>query len=160
MSKFLLDYPSFVPRPNEPIISEFNRLAVHNQWQKGADEWKKNRRLYIGAAVREEFALAFGVDQDSLEGWKKICVAVGVISAAEVDSLKSVSDCEKKLEGTFVNLVDLTDSLRRGDEVMSRQGVHKSRKALSSYIQATSKYFSLQEAKKLPFLARFLIKVG
>jgi hypothetical protein len=72
--------------PDASIVTEFNRLALQNNWKKKSSAYKKNR----ARLVKHEFDALFGANLSNLQSWQRICQAVGI-----TDIPSSVTQCKK-----------------------------------------------------------------
>jgi len=75
---------------------------IHNRWHQVArqenlapntPEYSARRKEYISEELRREFSQAFGVDVDSLEAWKRLCIAIRG-EEVKVDELASIKQCK------------------------------------------------------------------
>jgi len=146
MTSWFAKYPEFEPDPVAPLLVEFSRLAIHQNWEEGSKKYRKE----WGNCVGENFTTEFGQNASNLAGWQALCIEVGI-----TDVPTSITGCRKALRGVFVNIVDLVDARRTGTPVKR----HASMKALRAYIKKTGKIYPKKAAKKNGFLKAFLITV-
>nr|POE47884.1 hypothetical protein CFP56_01212 [Quercus suber] len=108
-------------------------------------------------AVLAAFALAYGHDEDRLNGWTDLCNDVGVDAGASITKCKKacVTD-DQNLQAVHVNIVDFVTARRDG--VLPHH--FKSKKGLREYTRNTpGKVFPLREAKENGFLKALLVDV-
>ncbi|KAK7462305.1 hypothetical protein VKT23_007906 [Stygiomarasmius scandens] len=144
-----------------------NRASIiHIRWQQVArqenlapntPEYSARRKEYISEELRREFSQAFGVDVDSLEAWKRLCIAIRG-EEVKVDELASIKQCKDALQGCFVNIFDLVDAGIKRCPVPARR-VFPRRSELAKYTKKSRKIFPKDDAKPVPLLAYFLIEL-
>ncbi|KAJ7579518.1 hypothetical protein C8J56DRAFT_796161 [Mycena floridula] len=147
-------FPDFVYEPERTILDNFRRLALIRKWGKKSEQYKRQKRDFLGNAVEAMFSTSFGEIRENLEAWCNLCRTVGVSTDLP---LVSIEACEAALNGKFVNLVDLVQAAS-ADQVMEK--TFPTSKALAKYIHRTGKFYPLDRAKVNPLLAQFLIIVG
>ncbi|PSN59007.1 hypothetical protein BS50DRAFT_509359 [Corynespora cassiicola Philippines] len=143
---FFGKFPGFEPDPSAPVSNEFFRLARHMRWRPGSKRFSKMR----AECFRSEFAVYFGNDASRLQNWQSLCLELGIR-----ENIGSITQCRKKLSRVHVNIVDLIDGRRTGDE----PPMFPSMKALRRYTRSMGKFFPKEEAKAEGFLKALLRKV-
>ncbi|KAF5336223.1 hypothetical protein D9758_014347 [Tetrapyrgos nigripes] len=140
------------------ILSAFELIASRENLGPGTRQYWDRRSQYVSSEIRRIFSAIFGVDVDSLEGWKKLCTYVLGTTGVRLEELKTIKDCKKKLKDKFVNLIDLVEFAERGEPLPTTLVFH-SRKGLSKYTRNTKQFFPKEDAKELPLLRHFLITI-
>ncbi|KAF5336229.1 hypothetical protein D9758_014349 [Tetrapyrgos nigripes] len=169
------------------ILSAFELIASRENLVPGTQQYRNRRRQYVSSEVRRIFSAIFGVDVDSLEGWKSLCIYVlGTTgkNGVRLEELQTIEDCQKvrvssfrsvfddeailteesntlslqKLKNKFINLIDLVEFAERG-ETLPRRLVFHSKTGLSEYTRNTTQFFPKEDAKEVPLLKHFLITI-
>lgn len=78
-------FASFDIDPTASIITEFNRLAIQEDWKKDSKQYKKQR----ARLVNQEFNAYFGSNLSNLAAWQALCKAVGITTIPS-----SVTQCK------------------------------------------------------------------
>ncbi|KAI9701769.1 MAG: hypothetical protein M1836_001112 [Candelina mexicana] len=141
-SDFLAAFVDFTPDPTAALADEFERLAVHNGWDRTDDEYRENR----GRFYASEFDEHWGTDATKLQNWQALCAEVKIEPVPQ-----TITKCRKALQKVHFNLVDLVDSRRTGVEARRFPSVE----ALRKYTKK-NKLFPKQAAKDDGFLKALL----
>lgn len=104
-------------------------------------------------AMVEEFNALYGVDENDVHSWRKLCFAIGVPPEKVPWDLAT---CRKTVQNTHVNIVDLIDLRRTHQKVK----IFKTSKELGSYTFKEGKVFPLNVAKAGGVLNLLLRKIG
>ncbi|KAI0781466.1 hypothetical protein BD413DRAFT_608604 [Trametes elegans] len=128
-------------------------IASPHAQKRKTKTYRDERRAHLAAWVTADFEAEFGVTAHRLEAWQRLCRHLAV---ADGRVLGSIAECNAALTGTFLNIVDLVDSLK----TKTRPKIFGSTQELAKYIQRTGKVFPLSKAKTSPLLSKFLIRVG
>jgi len=75
------------------IISRFYQSAQAKGLKPNTKEWRAWRRKFVTAAVLKAFALHFGTNQDDVDGWRRICATLDLVS--DVNLLVTVEMCHE-----------------------------------------------------------------
>ncbi|RDB15823.1 hypothetical protein Hypma_003621 [Hypsizygus marmoreus] len=134
LQAFFDKYPGFTYNCSNPATSEFHRLAGFLHWPE--PERYKCKRLFRNALVKE-FERIYGRDEN-LESWQTL---YRVLNISPIPG--TLKGCRKKIQGIFVNLVDLVD-LPNAQEPIK---LFEDEKALSSYTLQSGKCFPEERAR-------------
>ncbi len=146
--------------PTASIVTEFNRLAIQNDWKKHSKQYKE-QRSYL---VTQEFSAYFGSNFSTLAAWQALCQAVGI-----TDIPSSITQCQKVgksprylpkselsmsqlLKKTYVNIFDLIDAARTGTVART----FPNNKKLAAYTKH-GKIFPKEKAKS-NLLLKFMLR--
>lgn len=125
MDVLFAKYPEFDYMPNKPLWGEFDRLGQHFKWPgPRRDQVKKEFR----DALVGEFNHVYGMDENNLESWVKLCQAMGLSAPKTLKEAHKVrklvwlitihnTDQRQNIRGAYVNLVVLVQSPRTGEPV-------------------------------------------
>ncbi|KAI8622898.1 hypothetical protein F5Y19DRAFT_30665 [Xylariaceae sp. FL1651] len=132
LDKFFRSFSGF---PYDPKLSpemSFKNLKSIHRWENGDAEdraaWNDYKR-----ALAEEVTEWFG-KEDDINSWHTLCRATGVVCP------DTISECEKLLRNTHINIVDLIDWARNGQNDKSVR-VFKTKRDLVLYTKQTGKIF-------------------
>jgi hypothetical protein len=64
----------FVPDPAAPLVTEFQRLARSQGWEKNGEQYRKQRVTCYAV----EFEAHYGNKSERLEGWQSLCSEVHI----------------------------------------------------------------------------------
>ncbi|KAF8682374.1 Fusaric acid resistance protein-like [Rhizoctonia solani] len=103
---FFSKYRSFTFNATQPIMAEFYRLCAFTLVDR-----EKARQGFRDALTRD-FNEMYGVDEDDLGSWQRLCRAV----VAKVPD--DIEECRKIIRSRFVNIVDLVDTRITGIPVL------------------------------------------
>ncbi|RPB01297.1 hypothetical protein L873DRAFT_1565108, partial [Choiromyces venosus 120613-1] len=138
---FFARYPTFTPTPTNiipptrwSIHHDFARLCEHKQWRQRSRAqgraWASFRQALIN-----EFNYMFGIDDNNLENWQRLCRVVGV---PEERIPETITQCKKALSTIHVNLIDLIETRYPGRNTPRR---FPTLTALGNYTRQTGKFF-------------------
>lgn len=71
-----------------PVSVAFHLASLKRGWKAGSKRW--NRAW--NACMKAEFDQLIGTDNNNLEGWRRLCVKVGIKGA-----LPSITQCKKMI---------------------------------------------------------------
>ncbi|KAF2796379.1 hypothetical protein K505DRAFT_300303 [Melanomma pulvis-pyrius CBS 109.77] len=145
-SSYWARFAGFVPDPTANLISEFERLSIHQGWSR---KTKASRRRFA-EACEAEFDHHFVVGASKLQTWQALCVEVGVGPVPA-----SITQCKKALNRVLVNLVNLIDH-RRNPAV--KLLIFQSFREFQNYTMA-GRIFPKRLAKADGFLKIFLQEI-
>ncbi|KAI0089524.1 hypothetical protein BDY19DRAFT_108672 [Irpex rosettiformis] len=149
IKKFFSRFPEFQYNRSEDTMAQFKRLALEKDWPR--KEYKKEKKALKTALVLQ-FNHIYGESEKEMKGWRALCRAMGADPIP-----KTPIECMRLFQRTNVNLVDLVDTWRTGNNVPTYPTVNE----LSSYTRNTEKYFPRKHAKAgglLKFLLRKILK--
>ncbi|BCS27002.1 uncharacterized protein APUU_60050S [Aspergillus puulaauensis] len=144
---YFASYPRFAYRRDQPIHSELSRMYDTFGWGRENPKRKKSWARFRIAVIRA-FNSAFGSDAENITSWQRICHCLGV-----APSPRTLGDARKAVVETYVNLVDLLQSVRNGTPVETFSTLE----ALRAYTVANRLYFPKDEAYEGALL-RFLLR--
>ncbi|KAK3053463.1 hypothetical protein LTR09_005632 [Extremus antarcticus] len=111
----------------------------------------KAQVLALHAAVVTHFDHEYGRNESRLVSWQRLCRNVSVEEGT------SITQCKKKLRGTFINIVDFVQARNNGTAVRAFASAGE----LSRYMKSAGreKFFPLAKAEENPILRWMLIHV-
>jgi len=150
LQKFFSSYDGFTYDSSVPASQQFQQLRRHSQWEHDSPEGNEAWESFRDALVLD-FNGIYGTNQDDIEAWHALCTVLGVEPIPD-----TVSACRTKIEGIYVNLVDLVDFANGayGKKVVS---LFPTEMALSKYTKASGKYFP-RENVHAGGLLRYLLR--
>ncbi|CAE6509048.1 unnamed protein product [Rhizoctonia solani] len=143
VERFFAKYPLFKYNPSQHIMAEFYRLCA-----LGIHRERTLQRFRD--ALTQDFNEMYGVDEDDLGAWQRLCGALVTEIPDEIEA------CRKIVQSRFINIVDLVDTRITENPVLQ----FKSEAELSSYTKTTGKYFPHDNEHAgglLKFLLRFIV---
>ncbi|KPI41356.1 uncharacterized protein AB675_8107 [Cyphellophora attinorum] len=126
--------------PRAPAWQEFDLLVRHMGWARRSATYRDARTDFRRALVMD-FNFRFGTDEQKLEAWQNICEILGIQPLPE-----SITKCRQAIKKVKVNICDLLDCLRAGDEAEELR-TFRTVKQLQKYSTANKKIFPKDEAK-------------
>jgi len=81
------------------ILARWEAVVEQENLNPNTGYYWSRRKKFLSAELRKEFSQAFGVDVESLEGWKRLCIAVRgngfrVKDLTSIEKYKGVSKCQ------------------------------------------------------------------
>ncbi|KAI0071288.1 hypothetical protein K474DRAFT_640090 [Panus rudis PR-1116 ss-1] len=152
LSSFFARYPRFHYRPRSPARKEFQRMCDVLGWTGDAfkDERDQAYDLFQKAMV-QQFNEIYGMDERNITSWQYLCEIL------RIDPIPSTpGKCRHAIRGVHVNLVDLVDTHRTGEEVQ----LFSSLEELRAYTHDTRKFFPLHDAHAGGILKYLLRKLA
>ncbi|CAL1699418.1 unnamed protein product [Somion occarium] len=149
LDKFFSQFPTFRYRPDAPVNDEFNRLRIHEGWKPRS---RMSTAMYtkFREALVDEFNDRYGKDENRIESWQLLCTML------RIDPIPTTLwKCREVVRSTHVNLVDLLDVYRTGEDVE----IFEDLEGLQDYTMETTKFFPLQTAKAGGVLKSLLRKI-
>ena len=158
-------YPDFDHDSTAALLSEFERLSLHQGWDANGSTYRQARRELIP----QELEHHYGHSSDRLAGWQMLCVDCGISpaptsitqwkkvcrSAAEI-YLVATNRFTQALSRVNVCINDLLDSCRAGKPVK----LFSSKKALRDHLKKQRKHkLPIDIVKASRFLRALLIDV-
>ncbi|KAG9127403.1 hypothetical protein FRC07_014213 [Ceratobasidium sp. 392] len=150
---FFDGYPKYPYDSSSPTMLEFYRMCEHFDWIRGMSEMEE-ARAKIRDALTHQFNTSYGTDENDLLAWQNLC---RVLELPEVPD--ELFRCRQVVKSTFVNIVDLVDTVATEEPVRHFETEEK----LSEYTKLTGKYFPQDCAHAgglLKFLLRYIIHPG
>ncbi|KAL1671743.1 hypothetical protein EV122DRAFT_226011, partial [Schizophyllum commune] len=149
------------PRPSQAhttsmasgILSRWERYARQHGLVHGTNEYRAERRQFIGDAVNAGFLAHFGKNMGDPVAWHSLCVTIGVEGAEDMFDIK---ECKAALKGIYINIVELVDAAQSKETVEHR---FQDEESLRQFTRETGMTYPLDAAASNPFLRKFLIKV-
>ncbi|CAL1699402.1 unnamed protein product [Somion occarium] len=135
IDEFFRQYPAFDHQPEKAIMEEFRRMVEQLHLRDDDLEVVHPR---LKSAMVLDFNDFFGTDAHDLPSWWGLC---GLL---EIDPIpNTVDECHKKVKQIHVNIVDLLEARRRGQEIRK----FPSLAALRKYTKEEGKFFPREDAK-------------
>ncbi|MCJ1240222.1 hypothetical protein MMC14_008222 [Varicellaria rhodocarpa] len=126
---FFSKFPGFDHDPAVSLTTGFAKLALDQNWKAGSTHYRNKYQECIAT----EFHFQYGGDAGRLAGWQALCVDVRIRPLPN-----SITQCKKALSKVAVNIMDLSDAKRTGEDVY----IFSSKNALRDYTIQTERIFS------------------
>ncbi|KAL4779037.1 hypothetical protein BJX76DRAFT_365640 [Aspergillus varians] len=133
LDKFFQSYPDFPYDPSLPPTDSYSSLQRLYGWRKNTDDSSRAWARFQ-VALDQEFSLWFG-SEDDLAAWHALCRAVRIEPLP-----RTCQECEKAVRGIYVNIVDLIE-WARGGEQHGEVRLFRSLKSLREYTKKSGKVF-------------------
>ncbi|KAG0135071.1 hypothetical protein HOY82DRAFT_632830 [Tuber indicum] len=147
LDQFFSRYPTFTPTPttavppaNWNIFHDFARLCEHKRWARGSHPERRAMASFRTALINE-FNYIFGMNDNDLENWQRLCRVVGVPEERIPVTLRQ---CRRTLSTIHVNLVDLVETRYPGRRTPQR---FRTLTDLGNYTTHEKKYFPRQASR-------------
>ena len=89
MDAFFADYPSFQHNRQAPLTQEFYRMCDHFGWASD-DAEKKEASFAFKTAMVHQFNTLYGTDENDIESWRKLCLAVDIPAPEGLQACRKV----------------------------------------------------------------------
>jgi hypothetical protein len=132
LDRFFSSFPTFSYDSSLPPATSYANLQAHEGWRRNPAGSQEAWNGYQDALNRE-FQMWYGAEDD-LTAWHTLCRAIGIVPAPA-----SCEECVKAVRKTHVNIVDLIDWNRSGDN--ERVRVFRNVADLREYTKDTGKVF-------------------
>ncbi|KAG0643004.1 hypothetical protein HOY80DRAFT_1134122 [Tuber brumale] len=147
LDQFFARYPTFTPTPttapppaNWSIHHDFARLREHKRWVRGCRQERRARACFRKALINE-FNHIFGMNDEDLESWKRLCRVVGV---PEERIPVTLTQCRRTISTTHVNLIDLVETRYPGRGAPQR---FRTLTDLGTYTRREKKFFPREASR-------------
>ncbi|KAJ7737826.1 hypothetical protein DFH07DRAFT_93558 [Mycena maculata] len=147
LEDFFSSYSKYEYDPSGPASQQFQELRKVYKWTK-SDMQAETAYTQYSRALSQTFSQKYGDDVNSLRNWRRLCRTVAIVPVP-----KSLKGCQRAIEDSHVNLMDLLDIHTTGEPVRR----FKTEKELSAYTKKTNKTFPRADIPKgslLYFLLR------
>ncbi|KDN35909.1 hypothetical protein RSAG8_11217, partial [Rhizoctonia solani AG-8 WAC10335] len=159
VQQFFSQFPSFQYDSSQPVMTEYSRmsqtkgfkslsLAARRKARRDLKDALSKARRDLKDALAKDFGRLYGYDVDNLDAWQSLCRVLRFENIPD-----NLEGCQKLVAATYVNIIDLIDTVSTGDLVHH----FNSEKELSGYTRDTGNYLS-KDSKHAGSLLKFLLR--
>ncbi|KAG9120498.1 hypothetical protein FRC07_003976 [Ceratobasidium sp. 392] len=153
LRKFFQQFKGFQYDPAKPYMDEFNRLVEVMRWDKKGEEYKKAKKGFYEAGVKQ-FNKTIGTEVDDLSAWHKLFKNI------QGETLpRTVEECQIRARTLQVNIWDVLGAAAGGLKAKD----FKQECLLSEYTVVNDRRFPREHVlagKLLEFLLRHIDSPG
>ncbi|CUA73085.1 hypothetical protein RSOLAG22IIIB_05153 [Rhizoctonia solani] len=146
--QFFSQFSSFQYDSSQPAMTEYFRMSQTEGFKVLSQAVRKKARRELKDALAKDFGQLYGYDVDDVGAWQSLC---RVLRFEDVPD--DLEGCQELVAATYVNIVDLVDTVSTGDPVHH----FDSEKELSEYTRETGNYLS-KDSPYAGSLLKFLLR--
>jgi len=139
----------FSYKPESSAHKNFDRLCNISRWTKNSAE-RRDARVGFKDALVQQFNFIYGTDGNNLAAWQNLCSVIGIEPVPG-----DIKECRKVVWDAHVNIVDLIETKRTGDEVQTFNSLDE----LAEYTKRTKRFFPKENAYQGGLLKELLREI-
>ncbi|CAE6469778.1 unnamed protein product [Rhizoctonia solani] len=110
--QFFDQFSPFTYDSSQPVMSEYFRMTQSLDFKSLSQAQKRQAQKDLKNALAKDFGRLYGDDVDDLGAWQSLC---RVLRFEDVPD--DLEGCQQLIKATYVNIVDLIDTVNTGDPV-------------------------------------------